>query len=350
MRFSLLSIPLLSILMSAALSAAPTPVPVTADLVSVLASAKTGQTIQLAAGQYLITGPAAINANNLRLLGAPAGVTRIVRKSVPGTTTGILLAGDNIEVAGIVFDSDKAIGKPGIPGWNAKVSVNALRVTGKDAYIHGCTARNVDDFVFLAQTSAGARVLNNQSTTELRGDAIYLESCQGALIQGNTIPMSNNEHGIRIDGVNATSPSRFITIAGNDIGNTDGKESIAIRQGWNILVENNTLRAWARLSQGIAADGKANACCGNCTFSNNHFTLGAWLTLNPYTPGTIVKNNTFVLDAAHTAVAIQGPQASADIYDNIKAPTAPGLKLKPLIHKFVPEPIVLSGNNAEDAE
>ena len=200
--------------------------------------------LQLPAGAtYDLKTPITLAADGITLRPAGPGPSpRIRRIAAAGVYSTLIIPASDVSIEGIEFDSDQ----PLKPSDNQKVGIFAINVRGSNLLVRNCTFRNVDDGVHCQPEARGLMVLNCQFTRELRSCAVYLDAMQNAAVLGITALGSVCEHIVRLEG------AQNILIHGNDIDNHDGKETIAIRMGHCIAVTGNIIRAWARISQGIA--------------------------------------------------------------------------------------------------
>lgn len=325
------------------------PIPLGSDLVKALAALKTGQTGQLSAGAYDTPGGITLATSGVKVLGSATGQTTIMKIGKVVDTV-IAINSANIEVGNLLFDSDQPLGKPGAAGWNGKVGADALVVKGANSVIYDIKSKNVDDIIFLTATSGGAKITNVSATNELRGDGVYIESTQGATLTNVQIPDgSQNEHAIRLDATSGTTtPPRNITFVNCCFANFDNKESLAVRFGWNITASGCTFGTWVRGGQGAVPGAPPNQDCGNMVFTGNHFLVGAFLEINPYSTGCKVDGNTFDLDTNHVGISIAGPGTDCEFSNNVKNPVngATAATMKKLIHAF--GAVKLSGPQATD--
>ena len=107
---------------------------------------------------------------------------------------------------------------------------------GRRLFVRNCTFRNVDDGLHCQPQARGLVAIDCKFTNELRACAAYLDAMQDVVILGFNAVGSVCEHIIRSEG------AQNVLVAGCDVDNHDGKETIAIRMGSNVSIIGNTLR------------------------------------------------------------------------------------------------------------
>ena len=234
-----------------------------------------------------------------RRAAASNSARRIRRLAAAGAYSTLVIGGADISIEGIEFDSDQ----PLKPSGNVKVGIYALNIMGQRLLVRDCTFRNVDDGLHCQPQARGLVAIGCTFTNELRACGVYLDAMQNVVILGFNAAGSVCEHIIRLEG------AQNVLVSGCDVDNKDGKETIAIRIGGNVSVTGNTIRAWARISEGTAA--APGVYCRNILFASNHFAGlrpdGPWLQVNPGSQTVLFDGNTFDVDANQVAVAIQAP-------------------------------------------
>ncbi|HWE96497.1 MAG TPA: hypothetical protein VG269_21220 [Tepidisphaeraceae bacterium] len=277
-----------------------------------------GATFDLKAGT-------AVSSSGVTLRAAgPGPAPRVRRLAAPNMYSALIITGHDVSIEGIEFDSDRPLAAS-----NDKVGIYALNVQGKNLLVRNCTFRNVDDAVHCQPQAQGLLVVGCTFTQELRSCALFFDAMQDAVALGNNAAGSQNEHIARFEG------AHNVLLHGNDFANHDGKETVTIRIGDCIAVMNNTLRAWACISEGQPTPAVH---CHDVLLANNHFAGlrpgGAWLQIDPNCNTITIDSNTFDVDAQQMCVAIQGPCTGITLTNNRQSPVPGAASVKSLVHAF----------------
>lgn len=299
-----------------------------ADLAAEIAKLGANTILLLPAGATFDLKAAAVIAQNgitLRATGSGAA-PRIVRTVTPGSYSTLVVTGTNVSIEGIEFDSDH----PLLPANNVKVGVYAINVQGKNLFVRNCNFRNIDDALHCNDYASGMVIVNCNCTNELRAYGAYLAAMQDVVILKMTAVGSVCEHIIRLEG------AMNVLVDGCDVNNTDGKETIAIRNGSNVAVNNNTIRAWTRISQGISA--QPGVYCKQILFAANYYSGlspdDAWVALNPGSQTVLFDSNIFDVDANQGCIAVQAPSTGLTFTNNELQLVPGATTCKPLIRPF----------------
>ena len=280
-------------------------------------NAKDNDTIDLTANAlYTVTAPLVIKANNLKINGNGATIMR----TGTGSTT-FSVTGHTLNVNNLTFDSDHPLAKS-----NKKTGYNAIRAYAPGILVNHCIGKNIDDLVFLEATATGSQVTSCVGTNEVRGDLIYIAGTKDVIISYLTATESQNEHIIRVEmseavgNIPPANSAGNITITYCNLNNSDGKETIAIRNcGGPISVTGCSLGAWVRAGQVAPAGYPVSTnSVSNFTIAGCHFTNKAFLQLDQGLINTVVHQNIFDIYSAYEAIRICGPNVNVKLQNNIR--------------------------------
>ena len=300
----------------------------TEDLAQALAPLKQPTIVLLPAGAaYDVKTPITISVDGIALRAAGAGAAPCIRRiAAPGVYSTLVVQGADVSFEGIVFDSDQ----PLKPTGNNKVGIYAINNYGRNLLVRHCVFRNVDDGLHCEPQANGLVVLDCQYTDELRACGVYTASMQNVVILGISAVGSVCEHIVRLEG------AHNVLVTGADVNNSDGKETIAIRYAQYVSVTGNTIRAWARVSQGIQA--QPGVYCKNVLFASNHFVGlrpdGPWLQVNPGCQTLWADANAFDVDANQGCIAVQAPSTDLKFTGNQLCLVPGATACKPLVRPF----------------
>ncbi len=269
-------------------------------------------TITLPAGRFIVPVGQSITPDGVKVIGAGVSKTTIVwtHNGGNGASSGLSIGGDNCEIGGIHFDSDMPY-NAAVPSSKNKVGINAIRCYGNSPNIHDCSGSNVDDLIFFDQC-VGGKVTNVTTDLTIRGDAIWIGGATGITLSKLTIVGSQNEHGIRVDANRyGQNTAANILIDSCDVGNSDGKESIAVRMAIGLVtIQYCTLRAWSRAGQ--VSTPPSTVTVPNIVYTANQFVNKAYLQIDQGVTAT-GKSNHWMNYNAYCPVHVTGPNVHVNL-------------------------------------